>query len=126
MSTVAQRFGVWLDTPMDLANTLEQNMNTEITVIDPIAMFPEMKAFHNAQFVGTLKIGRRKSIRVLSIEDASYAYQTERDMSGEGGSTFPDGVLTIGARKYHISYNGKVWNSKTSWETESPVFNPYS
>lgn len=93
--------------------------------IDPIALFPEMKASHDAMFVGTLQIGKRKPIRVLSIEDASFAYQAARDMSGQGGSTFPNGVLTIGEKKYHVSYNGKVWNTKDSWETEAPVFNPY-
>lgn len=97
-------------------------------IIDPLAMFPELKASHDAQFVGVLKIGRRKSVRVLSIEDASFAYQAERDMSGEGGSTFPDGTLTIGKDKYRISYNGKVWAWKREgWQSgDVPVFNPYA
>ena len=96
--------------------------------IDPLAMFPEMKASHAARFVGMLKIGRRKPVRVLSIEDASFAYQAERDMSGAYGSAFPDGTLTIGKDKYRISYNGKVWAWKRGgWqEGDVPVFNPYA
>jgi hypothetical protein len=86
--------------------------------IDPIAQFPELKAAHAAMFVGTLKVGRR-SVRVLSVEDASFAYQDMRDASGKGASQFRDGVLTIGANTYRVSYNGRVWDG------DVVIFNPY-
>lgn len=62
------------------------------------------------QLPHTLKIGRRKSVPVRDLADASNTYSLERDESGEGASTFPDGRIIIGGTKYRISYNGRVWN----------------
>ena len=68
-----------------------------------------------------LIIGRRHSINVASLEEASRIYCTLRDESGEGGSTWPEGK--VGAHR--ISYNGKVWLGK--WESGAkPVFDPYA
>jgi len=93
-------------------------------VIDPMQL-PGMKAFHDSQFAGQLKIGRRHTVRVLSLEDASCVYQQLRDESGEGGSTFPDGELTIGNRIYRVSYNGKVW-ANMEWKSgDAPAYSPY-
>ena len=96
-----------------------------VTVIDPMQM-PGMKEFHASQFKGELKIGRRHKVRVLSIEDASCQYAQLRDESGEGGSTFPAGVLTIDGKRLHVSYNAKVWADKdASTRGDKPLFNPY-
>ena len=62
---------------------------------------------------------------VDSLEHASRVYCKVRDDSGEGASTFMDGRVLGDGREYHISYNGKVWNSPGSWEFEKPVLNPY-
>lgn len=77
--------------------------------IDPIAMFPELKAVHAKLVPGVLKIGRRLTIKVVDLADASIVYQQHRDESGEGGSTFPDGIVTLHGKNYRISYNGRVW-----------------
>ena len=58
----------------------------------------------------TLTIGRRFKLVVASLEEASRVYQTKRDESNEGASTFPDGRVTGG---YRISYNGRVWYGET-------------
>jgi hypothetical protein len=68
-----------------------------------------------------LIIGRRHSIDVASLEEASRVYCELRDESGEGGSTFPEGKVG----KHRISYNGKVWLG--AWTAgEEPVYNPYA
>lgn len=54
----------------------------------------------------TLKIGRRHTVSVESIEAASREYKRLRNASGEGASTFPFGTVTGG---YTVSYNGRVW-----------------
>jgi hypothetical protein len=75
---------------------------------------------------GTLKIGRRATLAVSSIAQASAEYSRLRDESGEGASTFPNGSLLIDGKFYCISYNGKVWKNET-WRTDSvPVFDPYA
>jgi len=61
----------------------------------------------------TLKIGRRLTATVASIEDAQRAYRQARDESCEGASTFPEGRLTGDGRKLRISYNGRVWDGET-------------
>jgi hypothetical protein len=68
-----------------------------------------------------LTIGKRFSAQVASLEEASRIYCKQRDLSGEGASTFPEGKVD----KYRISYNGKVWIGK--WQAGmAPVFNPYA
>ncbi len=54
-----------------------------------------------------LYIGRR-TFDVASLEEASRVYQAERDASGEGASTFPQGYIG----EHHISYNGRVWRGR--------------
>jgi hypothetical protein len=61
-----------------------------------------MKAF--------LKIGRRMNIEVSDLGAAADAYSRERDASGEGASTFPDGRVVADGAIYRISYNGRVWD----------------
>ena len=53
-----------------------------------------------------LKIGRRFTVEVATLEEASLKYQELRDQSDEGARTFPNGTVTGG---YLISYNGRVW-----------------
>jgi hypothetical protein len=58
----------------------------------------------------TLKIGRRLTLNVASLADASVAYSEARDASGEGASTFPEGRVSCNATQVaRISYNGRVW-----------------
>ena len=61
---------------------------------------------------GSRETGRRE-FRALceTVEEAVVAYETLRDESGEGASTFPDGELsqTGGGNRYRISYNGRTW-----------------
>ena len=47
---------------------------------------------------------------VESIAAASQHYAAQRDASGEGASTFREGVLADGRKRLRISYNGKVWD----------------
>jgi hypothetical protein len=54
----------------------------------------------------TLTIGRRYTLAVASLDEASAMYGRLRDESGEGGSTWPIGRLSDG---HYISYNGRVW-----------------
>ena len=57
-----------------------------------------------------LKIGTRGSFTVADLRDASRVFGRERDDSGEGYSTWPDGyVWTKGKRTHRVSYNGRVW-----------------
>jgi hypothetical protein len=56
-----------------------------------------------------LRIGRRSSHDVATLAEASAIYGRERDLSGEGGSTFPDGIITDGKVRYRVSYNGRIW-----------------
>ena len=65
------------------------------------------------QLLHVLKIGRRASINVRDLADASSAYAIERMESGEGASTFPEGRITIERKTYRISYNGRVWDGET-------------
>lgn len=44
--------------------------------------------------------------------DARDAYERLRDESGEGASTWPDGVIYIGRKKIYLSYNGRAWADK--------------
>ncbi len=67
-----------------------------------------------------VKIGQGKEYRtsmiVDTIEDAVEFYNDERDASGEGASTFPEGLIFGQARGKvadapfkRISYNGRTW-----------------
>ena len=56
-----------------------------------------------------LKIGRRATVYVATLAEASEVYQKLRAESGEGYSTFPDGRVGV----YRISYNGNVWLGDT-------------
>lgn len=51
-------------------------------------------------------IGRRMKAEVMDLQEAVDIYNFQRDKSGEGASTFPDGKIEGG---YKISYNGRVW-----------------
>lgn len=53
----------------------------------------------------TLRIGRRHTVAVSSLAEASLVYGRVRDDSGEGASTFPGGRVG----KHRVSYNGRVW-----------------
>jgi hypothetical protein len=72
-----------------------------------------------------LKIGSRSTHEVADFAQASEIYCTERDMSGEGASTFPEGTIIGANGPHHVSYNGKVWKGK--WVAgATPVYNPYA
>lgn len=71
----------------------------------------------------TLKIGRRLSVDVASLAEASDRYCAERDESGEGASTFPDGrIMENGTLKARISYNGRVWAPEPWASGDTPLF----
>lgn len=67
-----------------------------------------------------MTIGKRHTIEVGSVEEASRLYCEYRDSTGEGASTFPDGKVN----GHTISYNGKVWKGKPM--VGELVFNPYA
>lgn len=58
----------------------------------------------------TLIIPRRPKMTASDFADASAKYSVVRDASGEGGSTFRDGIIKQdGKIVARISYNGRVW-----------------
>lgn len=58
----------------------------------------------------TLTIPGRLSQDVADFAAASAAYAQARDLSGEGGSTFPEGRLDrAGVQIARLSYNARVW-----------------
>lgn len=62
-----------------------------------------------------LTIPRRvKATTHATIREAQVAFQTARDNSGEGGSTWPDGKLVdlIAQKTYRVSYNARVWDGE--------------
>lgn len=61
-----------------------------------------------------------KPIRITAATaaDASRIYSAQRDFSGKGASTFPDGLW----KGKHISYNGRVWDSVDDWQNKIPPF----
>ena len=72
-----------------------------------------------------LKIGRRSSFKVSTLEEASAIYARERDASYEGNSTFPKGTISKGSRKVaNVSYNAKVWPPKTWTADMQPLYVP--
>lgn len=56
-----------------------------------------------------LKIGRRFSLAVRDLHEASRFYQAVRNASGEGMNTFPNGRFNAPWSAYYVSYNGRVW-----------------
>lgn len=58
-----------------------------------------------------LRIGfRHRRIPCESIESAQKKYCEMRDESGEGFSTWPDGIIFIGDNDaIYLSYNGRMW-----------------
>ena len=69
----------------------------------------------------TLRIGRRGTWKVETFADASRVYETERDKSGEGASTFPEGRLADDKKRYRISYNGRIWDGPW-FSGQTPVY----
>lgn len=62
-----------------------------------------------------LRIPRRlPPTEVVNHSDVSCLYQSTRDASGEGASTFPEGVMldTRGKIVGWVSYNGCIWDRK--------------
>ena len=69
----------------------------------------------------TLRIGRRQTLPVATLSEASLKYGRIRDESGEGGSTFPEGhIRSNDGSHYRVSYNGRVWH-KSPERTQSVV-----
>lgn len=67
------------------------------------------------------RVAQEGLAEVWDLEDASKVYCQVRDESGEGASTFPDGlVFGSNSLAYTISYNGKVWLR------DEVVYNPYA
>ncbi len=60
-----------------------------------------------------LEMGTREPMRVRDLAHASRNYSAIRDLSGEGASSFPEGSVKIGTKRFRISYNGRVWDGKT-------------
>jgi hypothetical protein len=69
----------------------------------------------------TLHIGRRATMTVKDLREASAVYQQLRDESGEGCSTFPDGFVTRDQAVYRISYNGRVWLGSKAYAGQRPI-----
>lgn len=45
-----------------------------------------------------------------TIREARNEYCRLRDESGEGASTFNEGIIEHERDKYRVSYNGRIWN----------------
>jgi hypothetical protein len=69
----------------------------------------------------TMHIGRRATVIVADLREASALYQQLRDDSGEGCSTFPDAFVTRGPSVYRISYNGRVWLGSKAYAGQRPI-----
>jgi hypothetical protein len=54
-----------------------------------------------------LRIGRRMTVEVADLAEASRVYQRARNEAMEGYSTFPPGRVD---GRYWVSYNGRVWD----------------
>ena len=70
---------------------------------------------------------RGKAGNIVDLAEVSKIYCTLRDRSGEGCSTFRDGVVkengkTIG----FVSYNGKIWPGSDYDPAATPLYNPYA
>ena len=76
----------------------------------------------------TLKIGNRATLEVTSFADASAKYAQARDESGEGVSTFPEGIVSNQSDQClaRVSYNAKVWAPQAWRPSAEPLFDPYA
>lgn len=64
-------------------------------------------------------------IQVTSYREASAIFQDRRDISGEGGSTFNDGIVLAGNSPVaRISYNGRVWPGTRYVPDDRPLHDP--
>ena len=59
-------------------------------------------------------------ITANSAKEASLIYCARRDQSGEGASTFPNGIWN----GHTISYNGRVWEQGKTWPDAKLVYCP--
>lgn len=86
----------------------------------PISQHPQLP------YVLTLP-GRRphNNFPVRDLSDASCVYQMERDESGEGGSTFGPGSVSLNGQLVAIvSYNGRVWAAADYPNNTAPGVRP--
>lgn len=73
----------------------------------------------------TLTIRGRHSQPVEDFASASAAYAYCREISGEGNSTFPCGVIERDGRAVaRVSYNGRVWANREWQVGDTPLFDP--
>lgn len=73
----------------------------------------------------TLVIPRRHLQEVSTLRQASEVFSSLRDESGEGGSTFPDGIVRDGnAVLARVSYNGRVWLPGEWKPGDRPIYDP--
>lgn len=71
----------------------------------------------------TIIIPRRPEMSAANFADASAKYSEVRDASGEGGSTFRDGVvIQDGKPVARISYNGRIWPLGEWVPGDKPLF----
>lgn len=76
----------------------------------------------------TLTIRSRLTQEVADLAEASRAFSAARDESGEGGSTFPEGIVTENGKPVgFVSYNGKIFAKPgRKWAPgDEPIYNPY-
>jgi hypothetical protein len=75
----------------------------------------------------TLTIPRRLTQDVVDFAAASAAYAQARDLSGEGYSTFPEGVIDRrGEFVAKVSYNGRVWAEREFTPGQRPLYCPHA
>lgn len=71
----------------------------------------------------TVIIPRRPKMTASDLADASAKYSEVRDASGEGASTFYDGVvMQDGKPVARISYNGRIWPLEDWTPDMTPLF----
>lgn len=90
-------------------------------------IFAEAQALAQADEGLTVVIPGRARADVASLAEASAFYATVRDESGEGGSTFPCGIVRRGAQTVgHLSYNACIWAKPSrDWNPgDAPLFDP--
>lgn len=76
---------------------------------------------------GTMALRQKghSDIAVTSYRAASAIFSDRRDISGEGASTFHDGVILAGATPVaRISYNGRVWAGRRHVPEDRPLYDP--
>lgn len=69
-----------------------------------------------------LTIGSRVKLHLPSVELAQAKYNELRDASGEGARDWPNGTITVGTRKIHLSYNGRMWAKRSGAVNNVEVF----